>query len=89
MYLSSADMMQRNLDRRVEIAFPIEDEKLKNELKRTLFKASLRDNVKGRELNPDMTYSRINIEEGAKKISSQDWLMEHTIKASGIVANKV
>jgi polyphosphate kinase len=89
MYLSSADMMQRNLDRRVEIAFPIEDEKLKNELKRTLFKASLRDNVKGRELNPDMTYSRINIEDGAKKISSQDWLMEHTIKASGIVANKV
>jgi len=89
MYLSSADMMQRNLDRRVEIAFPIEDEKLKNELKRTLFKASLRDNVKGRELNPDMTYSRINIEEGAKKISSQDWLMDHTIKASGIVANKV
>jgi polyphosphate kinase len=89
MYLSSADMMQRNLDRRVEIAFPIEDEKLKNELKRTLFKASLRDNIKGRELNPDMTYSRINIEDGAKKISSQDWLMEHTIKASGIVANKV
>ncbi|MGE5847065.1 MAG: polyphosphate kinase 1 [Ignavibacteria bacterium] len=88
-YLSSADMMQRNLDRRVEIAFPIEDEKLKNELKRTLFKASLRDNVKARELYPDMTYSRINIEDGAKKISSQDWLMEHTIKASGIVANKV
>jgi len=89
MYLSSADMMQRNLDRRVEIAFPIEDERLKNELKRTLFKASLRDNVKGRELNPDMTYSRIAVEEGAKLINSQEWLMQHTIKASGIVANKV
>jgi len=88
-YLSSADMMQRNLDRRVEIAFPIEDERLKNELKRTLFKASLRDNVKGRELNPDMTYSRIAVEEGAKLINSQEWLMQHTIKASGIVANKV
>ncbi len=89
MYLSSADMMQRNLDRRVEIAFPIEDERLKNELKRTLFKASLRDNVKGRELNPDMTYGRIAVEEGAKLINSQEWLMQHTIKASGIVANKV
>jgi len=88
-YLSSADMMQRNLDRRVEIAFPIEDERLKNELKRTLFKASLRDNVKGRELNPDMTYGRIAVEEGAKLINSQEWLMQHTIKASGIVANKV
>jgi len=89
MYLSSADMMQRNLDGRVEIAFPIEDERLKNELKRTLFKASLRDNVKGRELNPDMTYGRIAVEEGAKLINSQEWLMQHTIKASGIVANKV
>jgi polyphosphate kinase len=33
-YLSSADFMQRNLDRRVEIAFPIEDPKLKTELMR-------------------------------------------------------
>lgn len=89
LYLSSADMMQRNLDRRVEIAFPVEDERLKNELKRTLFKASLRDSIKGRELNPDMTYSRIAPQDGDKIINSQEWLMQHTIKASGIVAIKV
>ena len=32
LYLSSADFMQRNLDRRVEIAFPVEDQRLKDEI---------------------------------------------------------
>ena len=51
-YLSSADLMQRNLDRRVEIAFPIKDPDIKNELMSTLIKASLKDNVKSRILLP-------------------------------------
>jgi polyphosphate kinase len=54
LYLSSADMMQRNLDRRVEIVWPIEDPKLKNELMKTLIKVSLKDNVQGRMLNSDL-----------------------------------
>jgi polyphosphate kinase len=82
-YLSSADFMQRNLDRRVEIAFPVEDQKLKNEINRTLIKASLRDNVKARILYPDMEYHHKNCEERTKQIDSQEWLMNHTIKASG------
>ncbi len=82
-YLSSADFMQRNLDRRVEIAYPIEDQKLKDEINRTLIKASLKDNVKARILQPDMKYYHRNCEERAKKIDSQEWLMNHTIKASG------
>ena len=45
LYLSSADMMQRNLDRRVEIAFPLKDENLKSELMRSLVKHSLKDNI--------------------------------------------
>lgn len=82
-YLSSADLMQRNLDRRVEIAFPIEDEKLKDEINRTLIKASLKDNIKARELHSNMKYY-IKTDNGkAKRIDSQEWLMNHTIKASG------
>ena len=50
-YLSSADMMQRNLDRRVEIAFPIENQRLKDEIIKTLIKFSLKDNVKARILD--------------------------------------
>jgi polyphosphate kinase len=82
-YLSSADMMQRNLDRRVEISFPIEDRRLQNELMRTLIKISLKDNTKTRILTPDMNYEIIKTENGVKKINSQEWLMKHSIKAGG------
>lgn len=82
-YLSSADFMQRNLDRRVEIAFPIEDEKLKDEIIRTLIKAALKDNIKARVLHSDMKYYLRDCDGKAKKIDSQEWLMNHSIKASG------
>lgn len=82
-YLSSADMMPRNLDRRVEISFPIEDKRLQTELMRTLIKISLKDNTKTRILTPDMSYEIIKSENGVKKINSQEWLMKHSIKAGG------
>ena len=82
-YLSSADMMQRNLDRRVEITFPIEDSKLKTEIMRSILKISLKDNIKSRILLPDMTYKIHDNVDGAKKINSQEWMMKHSIKAGG------
>ncbi len=83
LYLSSADFMQRNLDRRVEVAFPIEDEKLKDEIMRTLIKAALKDNIKARELHSDMKYYPRDCNGKSKKTDSQEWLMNHSIKASG------
>ncbi len=83
MYLSSADMMQRNLDRRVEITFPVEDKKIKDDLLKTLIKISLKDNIKGRTLNSDMTYSKLEDADSQKKIDSQEWLMNQTVKKSG------
>jgi polyphosphate kinase len=88
-YLSSADMMQRNLDRRVEIAFPIENQKLKDELLRTLVKVSLKDNVKARILQPDGSYQLVQPSSSVKKVNSQEWLMNHTIKALGNQIQKV
>jgi polyphosphate kinase len=82
-FLGSADMMQRNLDRRVEIIFPVQDEKLKNSLIKTVLKTYLKDNVKARRLLPDMSYQTIHPHEGDKKIDSQEWLMNHTIKVGG------
>ncbi len=87
-YLSSADMMQRNLDRRVEIAFPIEDEQLKKELMRTLVKVSFKDNTKARILNTDMRYTQAGLDHNGKKIDSQEWLMNHTLKAGGSFVKK-
>ena len=82
-YLSSADMMPRNLDKRVEISFPIEDEKLKNELMRTLIRIALKDNTKSRLLLPDMSYELLKSQNGVKKTNSQEWLIKHSIKAGG------
>lgn len=57
-YLSSADLMSRNLDRRVEIAFPIEDPAIKDRIKRAALDLPFADNVKKRWLCPDGTYRR-------------------------------
>lgn len=88
-YLSSADMMQRNLDRRVEIAFPVENQKLKEEILKTLIKVTLKDNVKARILNPDGTYKLAEVKDTSKLVNSQEWLMNHTLKTSGIRQKKL
>lgn len=58
-YLSSADWMGRNLDRRVELLFPIEDSEARKKVKRIL-KYDLKDTVKARVLQKDGKYNRID-----------------------------
>ena len=55
--MGSADWMPRNLDRRVEILFPVEDEALKEQVIHIL-KVELEDNVKAHILQPDGTYEK-------------------------------
>lgn len=89
-YLSSADFMQRNLDRRVEIAFPIKDPLLKNELYKNVLRSALKDNLKARILKPDLTYELIRPNGEDKKIDSQEWLINHTVKVhTKAVKNKM
>jgi len=79
MFLSSADMMPRNLDRRVEVAFPIEDERLKTYIMKTLLRIELKDNMKARILMPDGKYVRAS-RNGLKPLNSQEWLMKFVTK---------
>src|SRR5262249_37931590 len=58
-YIGSADWMDRNLSRRVEVVFPIEQPNLKQRLIREILATSLADNVKARELLPDATWKRL------------------------------
>lgn len=58
-YLSSADLMHRNLNRRVELLFPVEDKKAIEKVKNIL-DISLKDTIKARLLNSDGTYLRID-----------------------------
>ena len=58
-YLSSADWMQRNFVRRVEIAYPVEDPAVKERILDEVLATSLGDNVKARILRPDGQYERV------------------------------
>jgi polyphosphate kinase len=58
-YLGSADLMERNLDRRVEVVFPIEDQQLKAHIRDTLLPIYLEDTVNARELRADGSYRSI------------------------------
>jgi len=55
-YISSADWMQRNLDRRVEVTLPILDPQIKQYLLESVLGVYLKDNVNARMLRPDGTY---------------------------------
>jgi polyphosphate kinase len=77
MFLGSADMMPRNLDRRIEVLFPILDEKIKKTIFEKILKIHLNDNVKSRLLMPDGLYPRIVHADGQDAINSQQLLLEN------------
>jgi len=68
-YLSSADLMTRNTEKRVEIAFPIYNQSLKENIQNML-KIMLGDNVKGRKINSKGNYEKIEI--NGELLDSQD-----------------
>ncbi len=74
--VGSADLMPRNLDRRVEQLFPVEDPFIKDALKKIL-DIHLRDNVKAREMQPDGTYRRVQPKPGEPLLNAQAWMLEH------------
>ena len=69
LYMSSADLMPRNLDKRIELAFPIEDTDLKNKYIEIL-NIILKDNFNSRIQNSDTVYLKENIK-GKKILNSQ------------------
>ena len=77
-FMGSADWMPRNLDKRVEIVFPVEDEKLKEEVKHIL-EIQLEDNVKAHILQPDGTYEKVD-RRGKMRLSSQDFFCEEATR---------
>ncbi|HVK09945.1 MAG TPA: polyphosphate kinase 1 [Gemmataceae bacterium] len=73
-YIGSADWMDRNLSRRVEVVFPIEPPELKQRLIKEVLEVSLADNAKARELRPDGTYRRVAA--GEPVVRSQEKFLE-------------
>ena len=77
-YMGSADWMPRNLDKRVEILFPVECEKLKKEA-RHILDVQLADNVKASVLQPDGRYEKID-KRGKALVSAQDFFCEEAVE---------
>jgi polyphosphate kinase len=75
-YVGSADMMPRNLNRRVEVLFPVENPKLVRRLRDKILEKYLEDEAGARIMQPDGTYTRAIREPGKKLFSSQVWLLK-------------
>ncbi|MBR6385749.1 MAG: polyphosphate kinase 1 [Ruminococcus sp.] len=78
-YIGSADYMSRNTIRRVEVAAPIEDEKLKKQI-RDMFGILMKDNVKARIMLKDGTYVHAERKEDEEEINSQEYLYRETCR---------
>ena len=76
-YCGSADLMRRNLDRRVEVLFPVEDLTLKKHLRDDILEPYLKDTVNAHLLQSDGTYLRLHPAEGEAPFSVQDWFLRH------------
>lgn len=75
-YAGSADWMPRNLYERCEVVFPVTDSALVSRLRNEILEAYLRDDVKGRLLQTNGTYTRPTPTPGM--LCAQDWLMRRS-----------
>ena len=75
-FTGSADWMDRNLSRRVEVVFPVDQPDLKARLIDEVLKVTLADNVKARELLADGSYRRVEPADGEPRVRSQGRFLE-------------
>jgi len=76
-FLGSADLMPRNLDRRVEILFPVENPLLRETILRDILRLHLRDTVQAQRLLADGRYARQSPPPETLPLNSQEWLLQH------------
>ena len=74
-YLGSADLMPRNINRRVEVLFPVEDPKIIEYLSKVVISNYLKANVKVRKLNPDGSYEKVKVGKDETPLDIQEWLL--------------
>jgi len=75
-YLGSADLMPRNINRRVEVLFPLHGEELIRHVRDEVLAVYLADTMKGREMKSDGTYVRRQAAAGKRAVNSQVWFIE-------------
>jgi len=75
--MGSADLMPRNLDRRVEQLFPVENVHLRDAVRDQILGVQLKDNVQVRRLLPDGNYEHVHPQPEEAELNSQLWTIEH------------
>jgi len=75
--LGSADLMPRNLYRRVETLFPVEDVGIKNSIRDEILKIHLKDNTKARLMLADGSYEPVVKGENEEAYNSQEWMIKN------------
>ena len=81
-YMGSADLMPRNLDRLVEVFFPIEDKMMINRIRDKILMVYLKDNVKARIMQPDGSYRRVERKPRQHSFNSQEWFIRERLSLS-------
>ncbi len=86
-YLGSADLMQRNLNHRVEEIFPVEDPEYVKYLRDYVLQAYFRDHCHTRVMQADGSYERLHSKEGDKELGVQEWLMSNPWKRKAKISS--
>jgi len=84
-YISSADLMTRNIEHRIEVTCPVFDKNIKNELKE-IFEIQWSDSVKGRKLDPAL--SNKFMKPGKRPVRSQTEVYCYVMKTTGKLSEK-
>ena len=79
-YMGSADLMPRNLNRRVEIVYPVQDPRLVRLIRDEILEVYLQDNLRTREMLPDGSYVRIGTHDGDEPVDVQETLLQRRIR---------
>jgi polyphosphate kinase len=74
-FLGSADLMPRNINRRVETLNPIEDRSLVEHLRDNVLATYLADDSKARRMDSDGIYHRVT--PNGQPVNAQNWFLEH------------
>ena len=79
--------MQRNLTRRVEVVFPVENSDVKKKVLQVL-ELGLTDNIKARELSADGTYAYVKRRAGQRRLNSQERLLDISARRAALVNSR-
>ncbi len=86
-YMGSADWMPRNLNKRVEITFPVEDPTIKERIKEIL-KVQLADTLKSHIMQPDGSYEKLDLR-GKVKLDSQMYFAREAVKRASKISDEL